>query len=501
MTYKHVIDPINRIEGDLAVEIEVDANNKISNAKCMGFVYRGFENIFIGKKPFDAMRLSTRACGVCPISHGTVAAMAIESAADFKIPRNAELVRDIVLGSNIVVSHATHFYFMWAPDIVNERYKESKLYPEMKKRLDPLKSEHLKTILKEARIPLHTIVTMFGGKFPHPTHAVPGGVSLFNKDVDILKVKSILKGVISTVEKQVLNGIPVAEVLKIKSVTDVLGLMKNEQFANSDLGAFIQYAQDIGLHNYGEGTAQKFLSAGWGHLGEGNMLFKPGFVENGKFTPFDQNQIGEDTCHSYYETEKDWRHPSAGVTVPEVRKTDAYSWIKAARYAGKAVEVGPLARQVVNGNPLVLDLAKAFGINNFTRTLARLYEVVAILAQVSNWLDEIDTTKPFAYPFKEIQDGEGAGVYEAPRGTIGHWIKIKNSVVDRYQIITPTTLNCSPMDFKGQHSACETALIGVQLKDKDSILEAGQIVRSFDPCISCSIHAISIKSKSPKSET
>jgi len=493
MTYKHIIDPINRIEGDLAVEIEVDNKNRISNAKCMGFVFRGFENIFKGKKPFDAMRLSTRACGVCPISHGTVAAMAIEDTADFKIPRNAELVRDIVLGSNIVVSHATHFYFMWSPDIVNERYKESKMYPEMKKRLDPLKSEHLKIILKEARIPLHTIVTMFGGRFPHPTHAIPGGVSLFNKDVDILKVKSILEGVISTVQKEVLNGIPLEEILRIKSVNEVLSLMKNSEFANSDLGAFIQYGQDIGLPNYGEGTTNKFLSAGWGHLANGNMLFKSGFVENEKYIAFDSNLIGEDTFHSYYETENEWRHPSAGVTKPEVRKADAYSWIKAARYAGQAVEVGPLARQIVNGTPLVLDLAKTFGINNFTRTLARLYEAVAILSQVSEWIDEIDTAKPFAYPFEEKENGEGAGVYEAPRGTIGHWIKIRNSVIDRYQIITPTTLNCSPMDSKGQHSACETALIGAKLKDKDSILEAGQIVRSFDPCISCSIHAIKIK--------
>lgn len=500
MTHTVTIDPINRIEGDLAVTIEIDDHNKITDAKCSGFVYRGFENIFKGKKPFDAMRMSTRACGVCPVSHGTVGAYAIEDAADFKIPRNAEIVRDIVLGTNFVVSHATHFYFMWAPDIVDDRYKKSKYYPVIKERFDPLKSPHLIKLLKEVRIPLHQIISMLGGRFPHPNHAVPGGVAIFPKEVDLLKMKSILKGVIDVVRSEVLNGIDPAAVLELKSVDEIKKLMKNDQFMGSDLGAFIAYGLDIGLHQYGEGTVDKFLSSGFGHLSDGSLLFKSGYVEHGKYHEFNPKHISEDTSHSYYETEKSWRHPSEGLTNPVARKEGAYSWIKSCRYFGHAVEVGPLARQVVNGNPLVLDLAKNFGVNNFTRTLGRVYEIVAVLVQVSKWLEELDVHKPFCYPFKDVKEGSGAGIYEAPRGVIGHWVNIKKGVVDSYQIITPTTWNCSPMDSKGQHSACETALIGTQLHDKDSIIEAGQIVRSFDPCISCSIHAVGSKAKSIKIE-
>ena len=113
MSHKLVIDPINRVEGDMAVELFIDDDNIIQDAKSLGFVYRGFENIFRGRNPFDAMRMSQRSCGVCPVSHGTAGAKAIEAAANFKIPKNAQLIRDIVLGANIMVSHLTHYYFMF----------------------------------------------------------------------------------------------------------------------------------------------------------------------------------------------------------------------------------------------------------------------------------------------------------------------------------------------------------------------------------------------------
>lgn len=93
--YTHTIDPLNRIEGDLAIELSIDKKKTVENAKCMGFVYRGFENFLEGKTPFDAIRLSSRACGACSTAHGTAGAYAIESTANFCIPKNAELVRDI----------------------------------------------------------------------------------------------------------------------------------------------------------------------------------------------------------------------------------------------------------------------------------------------------------------------------------------------------------------------------------------------------------------------
>ncbi|MBR9676032.1 nickel-dependent hydrogenase large subunit [Candidatus Woesearchaeota archaeon] len=497
--YKNIIDPLNRIEGDLAIELSVGADNVVKDAKCLGFVYRGLENIFIGRKAFDAMRMSQRACGVCPVSHGTAGAKAIEDAVGIKPPRNAQLIRDIVLGTNTIVSHLTHFYFMWGPDIVDEKYKDYKYYDELLKRFNPLASPHLKTILTQGRIPLHSIVATFGGKFPHPMHAVPGGVTCLPKQIELNKVNTILNDVKELVEQKIL-GVPVDAALSLKSTKDVLEtLKKNKEFAAADLGFFIKAALDLGLDKLDKNTPNNFLAYGFGELKNEKWLFRPGYVEHGHYHELDSTHISEDTALSYYETSDEWPNPMNGVTKPFPKKEGAYSWLKAARYFGKVVEVGPLARQIVNGNPLITDLVKNLGVNTFTRTIARLHECLLILPQLIAWVDEIDLAKPFYKPFDEakLKGVKGAGLVEAPRGALGHWINTgEDSLVTRYQIITPTTWNASPTDSKGQKGAIEQALIGVKLAEKDSMLEAGHIVRSFDPCISCAIHAVGKKKKS-----
>jgi hydrogenase large subunit len=437
--------------------------------------------------------MSQRSCGVCPVSHGTAGAKAIEDAIGFKIPRNAQLVRDIVLGANHCVSHATHFYFMFGPDLVDKVYKDKPLYNEVLKRFDPLKSEHIKAVLTEARIPLHSVVATFGGKFPHPMHAVPGGVCSIPKHIELIKADTIVKEVKSFVEAACLGGITCEDYKKLKSVKDVLNLMHNEAFANSDVGVFIKYAQDIGLHNYGEGTHNNFMSFGYGVNADGSWLFKPGYLENGKHHEIDTTHISEDTTNSYYETEKEWRNPLNGITKPVVKKHGAYSWIKSPRYFGHACELGPLARQMVNGDPLITDLVKTFGVNTFTRTLARLHEIVLILPKLTEWIGEIDTERPYCYPFPEIKDGSGVGLAEASRGGVSHWIKIKDGKVATYQIITPSTWNLGPKDANDVHGSVEQALIGIKVRSKDSVIEAAHIVRGFDPCISCSIHAVGTK--------
>ncbi|MCK4997317.1 nickel-dependent hydrogenase large subunit [Candidatus Pacearchaeota archaeon] len=492
---KRIIDPLNRVEGDMAIEVSIGADNVVKDAKAIGYVYRGFENIFIGKRPFDAMRMSQRSCGVCPVSHGTAGAYAIENAIDFKIPRNAELIRDIVLGANIIVSNATHFYFMWGPDLVDKSYKDYELYPELVKRFDPLKSPHLKRVLTEARIPLHSVVATFGGKFPHPAHAIPGGVTCVPKHIELIKANTFLTEVKAFFEKEILNGITIDEWKNVKSVKDLLELMKNENFANSDIGVFIKVGQDLGLHKLGEGSPKNFLSYGFGFNSDGSMLFKRGLVENGKYKTVDPKMITEDTSKSYYENEKNARNPVDGITKPSVNKKGAYTWIKAPRYNGKVIEAGPLARNIVNKDPLIMDLVKTFGVNTFTRTLARLHECLLILPKLIEWVDEIDLSKPFYHPFPEIAEGVGIGLVEAPRGALGHFVKIKDEKCLSYQIITPTTWNCSPTDSKKEHGAVEQALMGVKLKDKNSSIELAHIVRGFDPCISCSIHAIGNEKK------
>ncbi|MFC1739636.1 nickel-dependent hydrogenase large subunit, partial [Planctomycetota bacterium] len=90
-------------------------------------------------------------------------------------------------------------------------------------------------------------------------------------------------------------------------------------------------------------------------------------------------------------------------------------------------------------------------------------------------------------------EGEGAGLTEAPRGSVGHWMTIKDKKIDRYQVITPTAWNASPKDNKDQPGAIEQAITGTKVKDKDNPFELVRIVRAFDPCLACSVHLLDAK--------
>ncbi len=115
MSKKITIDPITRIEGHLAVSIEVEAN-KITRAFSKGEMFRGFELILKGRDPLDAQQITQRICGVCPVSHGTASILAQDDAYGIVPPKNGRLLRNLILGANYIQSHIIHFYHLAALD-------------------------------------------------------------------------------------------------------------------------------------------------------------------------------------------------------------------------------------------------------------------------------------------------------------------------------------------------------------------------------------------------
>jgi hydrogenase large subunit len=101
----------------------------------------------------------------------------------------------------------------------------------------------------------------------------------------------------------------------------------------------------------------------------------------------------------------------------------------------------------------------------------------------------------FYHAVKHLPDGEGAGMIEAARGALGHWVKIKDEKIAHYQIITPTAWNGSPRDERGVRGAWEEALIGTPINDLENPVEAGHVVRSFDPCLVCAVHCLQKEKK------
>jgi ferredoxin hydrogenase large subunit/hydrogenase large subunit len=312
---------------------------------------------------------------------------------------------------------------------------------------------------------------IFGARLPHSTALVPGGCTQVPTMERILSYRARLKKVIAFVEDVY--------------IPDLLRVAK----------AFPEYFE------VGKGCGN-FLAYGvfWTD-DEGNKFIRPGVVIDGRWEPLDAQAITEDVRHSRF-SHTSGLHPSRGRTEPSPGKSGAYSWIKAPRYKGRTMEVGPLARVMANyhapGGTWVkkevdavlsdLNLTPDKLVSVLGRHLARGLESLWIARAAAEWLEELDIDGPPAQDFTIPETGVGVGLTEAPRGALGHWLEIKDYRIKRYQCVVPTTWNCSPRDDKDQPGAVEQAIAGTFVAKADQPIEVGRIVRSFDPCLACAVH-------------
>jgi [NiFe] hydrogenase large subunit len=186
---------------------------------------------------------------------------------------------------------------------------------------------------------------------------------------------------------------------------------------------------------------------------------------------------------------------------------DRYSWLKAPRHDGEAMEVGPLARVLVGYglgqaefvNPvqqflIETGLNEANLLSTLGRTAARGLETAIIGDAMVDWLYELENNLALGnnqiYQNYSMGTGSGTGFLEAPRGALGHWINIQGSSIDNYQMVVPTTWNLGPRCAEGIPGPLEQALVGVPVADPASPVEVIRVIHSFDPCIACGVHVI-----------
>ncbi|MFH1140996.1 MAG: nickel-dependent hydrogenase large subunit, partial [Chloroflexota bacterium] len=224
-----------------------------------------------------------------------------------------------------------------------------------------------------------------------------------------------------------------------------------------------------------------------------------------KHNPLDPAKIAEYVKSSWYKS-KSGLHPSRGETEPDATKAGAYSWLKSPRYDGKVYEVGPLARMVVSyvaGEPTVRELVDStlahFGakpgalFSVLGRHAARALDCKFVADKLANWVLELKPGGPVCAEYSPPSEGEGMGLWEAPRGALGHWIKIEGGKIRNYQCVVPTTWNASPADDRGQPGPIEQAITGTRIRDESNPFEIVRIVRAFDPCIACAVHLVTPK--------
>ena len=293
--------------------------------------------------------------------------------------------------------------------------------------------------------------------------------------------------------------------LEVKSATDLdEWIQEADSHAQSDMGFYIRFAKEAGLERIGEGYGN-FICFGSLDLPEdtkvrrsnkGRQFIPPGFFHKFKLSLFDQAKITEDVSHAWFDESDGGRHPFDGETRPYAtgKESGKYSWAKAPRYDQLPAETGPLAEMVVASDPLIMDLIKNGGPNVFVRQLARLIRSAHLIPVMQQWLEEtVQCNEEFYQDHRKKENGEGYGLLEAPRGALGHWVKIKDAKIQKYQIITPTAWNASPRDANGFRGPCEEAIVGTEIKDPANPVEVDHIIRSFDPCLVCTVHYVNIE--------
>jgi len=475
---KITIDPVTRIEGHLKIEVTVDGG-VITEAKSSGTMFRGFEIILQGRDPLDAPHYTQRICGVCPISHGMASCLNLESAFGVTVPDNGRILRNLVLGANFIMSHILHFYHLAALDYINTEdaipmppWVPAYVTPDM---VTGDTAEMLVGHYVEAlaiRRKAHQMGAIFGGKLPCAPSFVPGGCTEVPTQEKIDEFRTLLAEQRSFIDNTLLP--------------DVLAVA----------GLFTDY------FSIGQGCGN-LLAYGVFDLTDGTKLLARGRYTDGVLASVEPDKIIEYVAHSNYTANSGNRNPADGVTEPDAEKPDAYSWLKAPRYDNKVHEAGPLARMASNYlqgdattkvlvNGVLGEFNAGFDalFSVLGRHAARALEAKLVADAMDGWLNELVVDEP-VYAESDIpKSASGIGLTEAPRGALGHWINIQNSKIDRYQVVTPTNWNASPMDDLGQLGPIEQALVGTPVADETQPIEILRVVHSFDPCLACSVHML-----------
>lgn len=496
-----ILGPFNRVEGDLEVQLEV-ADGRVTEARVKASMYRGFEVVLQGRDPMDAMTIAPRICGICSVSQSVAAAKALADASGVLLPPNGVHATNLMQACENLADHLTHFYVFFMPDFTRQVYGQRTWFGEATRRFaavvggGPASGLNNRAALA-ARTRWLELMGALGGKWPHTGAILPGGTSRAVEASERVRLLARLREMRAFLEAT-LFGSPLEDVAALQTLADLQAWRTRAQ--GSDLALFLDLADDTQLAALGPGPG-RYLSYGAYAQPDGHHALAQGVWDAGaqQRLALDASRISEDLSHAWY-SESDGaepRHPTSGLTQPDPDKAGAYTWNKAPRLAGQVVETGAIARQLIDGQQLIRAACAVHGGTVLTRVLARLVEVARILPMMEHWLMALQPNEPYHQVQAMPTQAQGAGLSEAARGALGHWLRIEKGRIAHYQIVAPTSWNFSPHDAAGTPGALEMALVDAPLDAAtatDTAATPGQsvavqhIVRSFDPCMVCTVH-------------
>jgi hydrogenase large subunit len=474
-----IVGPFNRVEGDLEVQLEL-AQGRVKAAWVNSPMYRGFEQMLPGKDPLDALMIVPRLCGICSVSQSVAAARALASLAGVTPPPNGLLAQNLMLATENLADHLTHFYLFFMPDFTRAVYAREPWHAEALRRFEAQAGQQARRAIA-ARQRWFMLLGTLGGKWPH-THAIhPGGCARPVEASERLRLLAKVREFRDFLQQQ-LFGAPLEEVTALDSEDALRAWLQAGN--RGDFGLFLRISDTLGLDALGPGPG-RFLSYGAYLQPDGRHALPRGVWHQDAraLRPLDVETITEDASHAWLVDGGGPLHPRVGLTLPDVDKAGAYTWNKAPRLDGQVVECGAVARQLAAAQPLVLDAVRRCGVNVHTRVLAR------VVPLMEAWLRALRPGEPWCEAVPLPEEGAGVGLVEAARGSLGHWLRVERGRIARYQIVAPTSWNFSPRDAVGTPGALEAALQGAPVRQGEATPVAVQhVVRSFDPCMVCTVH-------------
>ena len=552
MANRLVIDPITRIEGHLRIDVQVDGG-AVTDAWASCTMWRGIENILLGRDPREAWLFAQRFCGVCTTVHAMASVRAVEDALGLEIPMNAQYIRNLILMNHALHDHIVHFYHLCALDWVDVTTIPN---------ADPAKAAQIGESLSEwpgnsrqqlqkvkdkiiALVKSGQLGIFANGYWGHPAMKLSPEINLLltshyfdaiefqrkaNQVVAIFGSKSphiqnlAVGGVMNAINLDSLATMNMDRLFMVKTLMDeVINFTREVYYPDAcALGGLYPDWFD-----YGAGVTNYLSVPDLPLDGRGKTFELPGGVITagkldsirpiaGSYDELIRKNVVEDVTHAYYRG-SEARPPWKGETIPFYNEFDPngkYTWVKAPRFEKLPTQVGPLANVLVGyaqNDPLMVKwtddalkrasalAGKPIGLDKLHSTMGR-HVTRAVRTAVftelmhKHWkllVDNINSgdATTFNKPVFPAGEIQGLGTHEAPRGTLSHWVVLENGIIKNYQAVVPTTWNASPRDGGGARGPYEECLIGNPVAVDEKPLEALRTVHSFDPCMACACHA------------
>lgn len=451
MPKRIVIDPVTRIEGHAKITIHLNDAGEVDHARFHVTEFRGFERMFVGRPMWEMPSITARVCGICPVSHLLASSKACDQILSVELPPAAKKLRRLMNLAQIIQSHALSFFHLSSPDLLLGMDSDP-----ARRNIFGLMIDYPDLARGGIRLRQfgQQIIAMLGGQKIHPAWSVPGGVRSSLTDENLQQIRDRL-------DESRDIAVQALELFK-----NLVAKFPDEVASFGDFPSlFLGQVGPEGIWEHADGQLR---------IVDSDRKIVADALDPSRY----QEYFGEAT--------ESWSYLKSPYYLP-------------LGYPGGSYRVGPLARLNVctrMGTPLADRELEAFRklssgavTSSFYFHLARLIEILASVEWIEAMLDDPDLKSSELRASAGVNCREGIGCSEAPRGTLFHHYHVdRNGLLEKVNLLIATGQNNLAMNQTVTQIA-KRFIDGPEIPEGVlNRVEAG--IRAFDPCLSCSTHAV-----------